>query len=116
MGEIDVLTGRKGHDVFVLGQISPFGTPTIFYSDGDVNTAGTIDYASIEDFNPEGKDKIQLAGEVGDYSLGVAPDRLPSGTGIYFNDGASPELIAIVVDVQLHTLDLSNSEQFMLEI
>ena len=110
------MTGGEGHDVFVLGQRSPFGTPNVFYSDGDVSTAGTNDYGAIEDFNHRGADKIQLAGEVVSYSLGASPDGLPSGTGIYFNDGASPELIAIAVDVDLNALDLSNSEQFVFEI
>ena len=57
------------------------------------------DYAAIEDFNSEGEDKIQLGGEVANYSL-----------------GASPELIAIAVDIEPDALNLSNSEQFVFEI
>jgi Ca2+-binding RTX toxin-like protein len=117
LGEVDVLTGNEGDDVFVLGQVLPTGAQSVFYDDGDYTTPGTSDYALITDFGIEGDgDKIQLVGQAGDYSLGASPDNLSSGTAIFVNDGASPELIAIVVGVSPDTLNLDNPNQFVFEI
>ena len=111
LGEIDELTGNEGNDVFELGQISSTGNQDVFYDDGDATTAGTNDYALITDFGTV-EDKIKLVGEIDDYSLAASPDGFPSGTAIYLNNGASPELIAIVKDIAPSTLDLHNPEQF----
>lgn len=111
LGEIDELTGNEGNDVFELGQISSTGTQDIFYNDGDVATAGTNDYALISDFGTV-EDKIKLVGEISNYSLAASPEGFPSGTAIYLNDGKTPELIAIVKDIDPSTLDLHNPEQF----
>lgn len=112
IGEIDELTGNEGSDLFLLGKISPTGTPAIFYDDGDTTTAGTNDYALITDFNPESEDKIKLVGEISSYSLAASPDGFRPGTAIYLNDGDLPELIAIVADVNPDTLSLDNPDQF----
>ena len=112
LGEIDELTGDEGSDLFKLGQISPTRTPTVFYDDGDTATAGKNDYALISDFDLKEEDKIQLVREISDYSLAASPQGFPNGTAIYLNDGESPELIAIVKDVEPSTLDLHNPNQF----
>lgn len=101
----DILTGGKGTDRLI--GVDPLN----FYDDGDAATAGTDDYALIADFGIE-EDKIELIGEASSYFLGAFPENLPSGTGIYLNDGESPELIAIVADVSSDLLGLDNSSQF----
>jgi len=110
IGEIDELTGDEGNDIFKLGQISATGNQDVFYDDGDTTTSGDNDYALITDFDVE--DKIQLVGEIDDYSLAASPDGFPYGTAIYLNDGETPELIAIIKDIDPNTLDLHNPEQF----
>ena len=111
IGEIDELTGNEGNDVFLLGQILPTGTLAPFYNDGDTATAGTDDYALITDFETEA-DRIDLVGETSDYSLAASPEDLPTGTAIYLNDGDTPELIAIVADLNPDALSLDNPDQF----
>ena len=59
-GTIDVLYGRAGADVFILGDARG-----AFYDDGDASSAGTNDFALIADF--ASGDKIQLAS--GNYFL-----------------------------------------------
>jgi len=109
-GEVDTLTGGNGNDTFVLAGPLLDGTKTVFYNDGDTSSAGTNDYAIIVDFNKN--DIIQLIGSQSDYSLGVSPEGLQSGTGIFFNDGTIPELIGIVADISPESLSLDNSSQF----
>ena len=53
-GQIDVLTGGAGADVFVLGD-----SRGVFYDDRKSGNLGTSDYARIKDFMP-GEDKLQL--------------------------------------------------------
>ena len=106
------MTGNEGNDLFELGQISSTGNQDVFYNDGDVATSGYNDYALITDFGTEERDKIELVGEISNYSLAASPDDFPSGTAIYLNDGETPELIAIVKDIDPSTLDLHNPEQF----
>lgn len=53
-GQIDVLTGRAGADVFVLGDMRG-----MFYDDRNSRNLGANDYALIKDFNA-GEDKLQL--------------------------------------------------------
>lgn len=56
-GEVDILTGGSGSDLFLLGITSSFpGIPQVFYDD-----EGSDDYAVIQNFQP-GSDVIQLAG------------------------------------------------------
>ena len=116
LDEIDVLIGNRGEDLFILGQVFPTETRSIFYDDGDASTPGTNDYALITDFGAEGEgDKIQLVGDTSDYFLGASPEDLPSGTAIYVDDGSAPELIGIIADVSLDTLSLDDSERFIFE-
>ena len=116
IGEIDELTGNRGGDVFLLGQISPSGIPTVFYDDGDTATGGTNDYVEIADFNSDEGDKIQLVGDTNDYLLAASPEGLDPGTAIYFNDGDTPELIAILTDIDPDTVSLDNPEQFQSDV
>jgi Ca2+-binding RTX toxin-like protein len=55
-GQIDVLTGGLGADVFVLGD-----SRGVFYDDRRSGNLGTGDYARITDFRP-GIDRLQLRG------------------------------------------------------
>ncbi len=93
-GTVDVLYGRAGDDVFVLGDARG-----AFYEDDDPAGAGTRDYALIADF--EYGDRIQLAS--GPYFLVTAVFDGISGTGIYHAangrfDGAT-ELVGIVKNI-----------------
>ncbi len=93
-GTVDVLYGRAGDDVFVLGDARG-----AFYDDGDATNAGTGDYGLIADF--QYGDKVQLAS--GDYFLVTATIDGVYGTGIYHGthgrfDGTD-ELVGIVKDV-----------------
>jgi RTX calcium-binding nonapeptide repeat (4 copies) len=110
-GEIDTLTGNEGNDTFVLGSNLPNGTPVVFYNDGDAATAGTGDYALITDFET-GNDTIQFTGSAANYSLGEAPTGLPSGTGIFYDNGTTPELISILAGISPVNLNLSQSDRF----
>jgi Ca2+-binding RTX toxin-like protein len=96
-GEIDFLTGNTGKDTFALAGTVGGDTKSVFYNDGDISSAGINDYAVITDF--QYNDTIQLIGEAKNYSLGVSPQALQSGTGIFFNDSTTQELIGIVADV-----------------
>ncbi|MCB9947198.1 MAG: tandem-95 repeat protein [Rhodospirillaceae bacterium] len=96
LGEIDVLQGGAGADVFVFGNAAGD-----FYDDGNAATAGTQDYGLIWDFE-QGIDRIQLAGGFDDYVIADTADGLPDGAGIYrASDG---ELIGIVNGVDAASL------------
>ena len=103
LGEIDVLTGGDGADLFILGDRF-----THFYDDGTIATNGTTDYARITDFNPT-QDTIQLKGPKTDYRLDVSPIGGISGTALYLvKPGDEPdELVAIFEGVT--GLDLNSS-------
>jgi|GEM_PF-6278868 len=49
----------------------------------------------IQNFDPN-NDQIQLTGTLENYSLGATTQDLPSGTGIYFNNGGENQLIAVI--------------------
>ncbi len=63
-GAIDTLIGSSGADIFVLGD-----ERGMFYNDGKARSAGTSDYAVIEDFNRADGDKIQIRGSLQSYQL-----------------------------------------------
>ncbi|MBW4641106.1 MAG: FG-GAP repeat protein [Gloeocapsa sp. UFS-A4-WI-NPMV-4B04] len=92
VGEIDILTGGTGVDLFVLGDATQ-----VFYDDHNQTTAGTRDYALVTDFDTI-YDVIQLKGTSDNYLLAPSPGKLPAGTAIYLNksDSEPDELIAIV--------------------
>ena len=92
-GEIDVLKGGEGDDIFVLGE-----NGIAFYDDGIAQSSGTDDYALVWGFEP-GRDAILLGGSASDYLLADATGGLPSGTAIWRADGATDELIGIVAGV-----------------
>ena len=88
--EIDTLTGGNDADQFVLGSASG-----AFYNDGSASNAGTADYALITDFNP-GSDVLVLKGAVANYYTGTHSLTGVSGTGLFLENGAIDELIAII--------------------
>lgn len=106
-GEIDILTGNAGSDIFVLGR-----GDRVFYDDGNPLIPGITDYAIVSDFTI-GIDVIILP-RGNNYRLGSSPIQGQSGTGIFFdNPNSSTELVAIVQNVELQSLDLNNSSQFV---
>jgi G8 domain/PKD domain len=94
--EIDLLTGYGGSDTFVLGTKN-----SISYADG-----GARDYASIQDFNRQEGDTIQLKGSSKDYVLGIASTDRSTGTGIFLSSQPS-ELIGIIGGIQPQELSPS---------
>ncbi|MGL4500710.1 MAG: calcium-binding protein, partial [Planktothrix sp.] len=100
-GEIDVLTGDKNIDRFVLGDSSQ-----AYYKD-----TGSGDYALISDFKLN-NDIIQLYGSASNYRLQTQYSLSGNtGTAIWLKtSGTSEELIAIVKADK--TLDLTDSKAF----
>lgn len=108
-GEIDRLNGGANADSFILGDSSGR-----YYDDGAPTTPGLNGYAIIEDFTPSQTDKLRLAGNPGDYLLGVSPIAGITGTALYHDsnvnaalDPASDELIAIIISPE--TLTAANT-------
>lgn len=99
-GEIDVLSGNGGSDLFVLGL-----KRKVFYDDGQRGTSGLGDYALIKDFS--NADKIQLSGKAANYTLKQSFGSLPKGIGIYRDSDGKDELIGIVQGVNRLNLDSS---------
>lgn len=86
IGEIDVLTGGGGRDLFLLGDsIDGIGHVPFYAGLGD------NDFAVITDFTV-GEDVIFLAGTAADYRLGSISNDSMNATGIYWAD----ELIGVV--------------------
>jgi hypothetical protein len=69
VGQIDILTGGAGADIFVLGD-----SRGAFYNDGIKNNLGLSDYALITDFT-RGEDKLQLRNGFS-YIIGVSGGNL----------------------------------------
>lgn len=96
-GEVDLLIGGAGADVFVLGDAT--GT---FYNDGVARLQGTADYAILADFDPTA-DRAVLHGSAEDYQLGEVPASFLaafpnfSGSAIYRLGEPQPELVAVAV-------------------
>ena len=91
LGEIDVLTGNFGKDVFVLGDGNQ-----AYYNDGDDNNLGRQDYAVLENFNPE-EDLIRLHGNLDDYGF----YKIGQGTVILLETANQYEGIGLVEGVDL---------------
>lgn len=89
-GEIDVMVGGSGADLFVLGD-----TNQAYYDNGNPNSPGLADYALIDDFDTS-EDVILLHGSPADYTLGATPPQLPNGIGIILQTSGQNELIGIV--------------------
>lgn len=89
-GEIDQLTGGADSDKFVLGIAEGR-----FYDNGEAGTGGRSDYAHVTDFTV-GVDVLQLNGSRSEYYLGTSGVSGVSGRGLFHEDGATDELIAIV--------------------
>lgn len=86
-GEMDVLVGGDGADIFILGDRSK-----VYYVDSDVNSGGEEDYALIKDFNLSQGDIIRLSGEISDYTI----SGVTGGVGIYSTQFGVDEMIAVV--------------------
>jgi Ca2+-binding RTX toxin-like protein len=111
-GEIDILKGGAGKDLFGLGMAGGAGVTGAKYYLGN----GNSDYALIQDFTlgTDG-DKIQLYSETlnpSDYKLESAPAGAPSGVGIFAKTSTSWDLVGIIQGVPLSSLSLTNSSQF----
>ena len=102
MGEVDVLTGGVGLDVFVLGVPG-----LVLYNDNQAANAGRGDYALITDFTP-GQDKVQLRGTAASYFLGASGVTGVAGTGLFLETGAVDELVAVVRTTGATPLTASN--------
>lgn len=79
-GEIDLMTGGAGFDRFVLGDEGG-----AYYTDGNVNAGGAIDFAVLTDFDLS-EDFIQLSGSSSDYVLSA----VGSHTDVYLDDDGTP--------------------------
>jgi len=102
LGEIDTLVGGAGRDTFVLGD-----SVNIYYDDTNTSLPGTGDYAEIRDFTP-GEDRIQLK-TGSSYFLAASPTGLPSGAGLFVNQGGGSELIAVLIGISPGSLDLASA-------
>lgn len=96
---IDVLGGGAGNDLFVLG-----ASGKVFYDDANSRSAGTADYARINDF-VSGQDRLQLAAGKS-YAFNRTTLSGTSGINLYWDSNAngkldvkSDELIAFIAGV-----------------
>lgn len=102
-GDIDTLIGGAGADVFQLGWAGGR-----FYDDGNVKTSGKTDYVLITDFTP-GQDKLQLDGAAGGYYLAASGVGGASGIGLFAEQGATDELLAIIKSANATVLRAENT-------
>jgi len=102
-GERDTLVGGAGNDIFQLGWSSGR-----FYDDGNTANAGRTDYILITDFTI-GQDKLQLDGAASGYYLAASGVTGVTGTGLYAEQGATDELIAIIRSANSTALNASNT-------
>ncbi|GFE68804.1 calcium-binding protein [Chroococcus sp. FPU101] len=95
--EVDNLAGGTGADKFIMGDAN-----RAFYNYPGL-PAGNYDYAVIADFKVSEGDKLQLHGNSSNYLLSVGGGT-GYGTGladtfIYYSNGSSSNLVAILADV-----------------
>ena len=102
-GEIDTLSGGAGNDIFQLGWASGR-----FYDDGNTKNTGRADYVLITDF-AVGQDKLQLDGAAANYYLAARGVTGVSGIGLYAEQGATDELIAIIRSANSTALNATNT-------
>jgi len=88
--EVDTLIGGLGADLFQLGYSNGR-----FYDDGIVSTFGRSDYLLISDFTI-GQDKLQLDGNSNGYYLASSGVSGVTGQGLFSEQGATDELLAII--------------------
>jgi Ca2+-binding RTX toxin-like protein len=114
VAEVDILTGGRSKDTFVLGVAAEGTNPaSVFYSKG-----GDADYALITDFTK--LDTVQLAGATEDYvvqdfSVLTGTGTTVAGAGIYHlgsttvNGVVTPttELVAVLQGVAASGVDLT---------
>lgn len=98
---LDALTGGAGSDLFVLGDET-----AVFYGGAAAAGAGLADYVIITDF-VEDVDRIQLNGNISQYSLGASPIASEVGTAVYLNQAIGNDLIAVIQEVSPTDLNLA---------
>ena len=99
-GELDRLTGGDGSDIYELGW-----SGGCYYNDGVVGNAGFTDYVLITDFQV-GTDCLVLDGAAGNYRIGSSVSGV-SGFGLYLEQGATDELVAVIQSTT--TVTVSNT-------
>ena len=100
---MDVLSGGDGADVFQLGWASGR-----YYDDGNTVNAGLSDYVLITDFTV-GQDRLQLDGAAANYYLAASGVTGVAGTGLWSEQGATDELIAIIRSANTTALTAANA-------
>lgn len=103
VGEIDVLQGDAGADLFVLGNAAK-----TFYNDGNDADFGLADYAEIADFIV-GEDVIQLQGTASNYFVAASPVGSASDAAIFRITAGVNELIGVTKNVAVTDLILTSS-------
>jgi hypothetical protein len=112
-GQVDVVTGGSGPDLFLLSQMRS-RKQQMFYNDANNRTTGANDYMQIQDFNIE-EDILYFAG--GRYftsnsgnDTNIWWDRNNNATlSTADNTNATDELIAVLKDVQLGSFTITNT-------
>ncbi|MEO1208975.1 MAG: hypothetical protein AAFX78_05465 [Cyanobacteria bacterium J06638_20] len=107
IGEADILISGGRRDVFVLG--NRFG---VFYDDDDASSEGLEDFALIVNFSFQQRDFIRLVGTRDEYVLEEISLTSVQGTGIFWTNGSSRELIGVVQNISADLLDLANTDHF----
>jgi len=100
-GEIDKLTGGTDADLFELGW-----SGGCYYNDGSITATGITDYAIITDFTV-GVDRLQLDGSYSNYYVGASGASRVTGYGVWYEQGAKDELIAVIQSTT--TITVSNT-------
>lgn len=107
IGEADVLFSGERRDIFVLG--NRFG---VFYDDDDADDEGFDDFALIVNFSFAQRDFVRLVGSRDEYVLEEVSLEAVRGTGIFWSNGGSRELIGVIQDIGVEVLDLADNSQF----